>query len=278
MYFRLSLMLLFLVSLPNRTAAAEITAKLWYKSQFNIIILGPIVGGDDEKFKRLVLSWLGRGLWLGQVMVYSEGGDVAAATAIGRQIRLLKSSTHAPNVDRSRGAIVCDLGPKQNATVVYNIPEAGEGERRCRCESACFLIWAAGTGRFGKVVGIHSPRFADQSWYASLSGRDANNAYQKTIDMAGNYLKEMDVPPSIATKMFAFNSSQMYYLDANELLLMNNYPSYLRELLLARCGQAPGDKLPFAVRKPYEDCADTLYSEVPLQQAKEYLARYRQPN
>jgi hypothetical protein len=50
-------------------------------------------------------------------------------------------------------------------------------EANCNCTSACFLVWAAGIGRYGDVIGVHRPSFADQSWFASLSKDQAQVAY-----------------------------------------------------------------------------------------------------
>src|ERR1700751_5799220 len=52
--------------------------------------------GDDQRFRAMILPYLGAGYLIFQVNVFSPGGRVDAAEGIGRQIRVLKAMTQAP--------------------------------------------------------------------------------------------------------------------------------------------------------------------------------------
>src|SRR5262245_35492348 len=57
---------------------------------------GPIVAGDDEKFKSAILPYMRNGYLLFQVHIFSGGGNVEVAMRIGDQIRTLQAMTHSP--------------------------------------------------------------------------------------------------------------------------------------------------------------------------------------
>ena len=74
----------------------------------------------------------------------------------------------------------------------YN-PVTGEGDPRCTCGSACFIIWAAGAEKRGDVIQIHRPYF-DQASFAKMDVRQAEIAYQKLSDDVRSYLLDASVP------------------------------------------------------------------------------------
>src|SRR4051812_34197492 len=68
-----------------------------YESGVSIYLHGPIIPGDEEHFRQLVLAQLRAGHHVDSVYIYSPGGSVPAAVHIGRQIRTLRASTSGPN-------------------------------------------------------------------------------------------------------------------------------------------------------------------------------------
>ena len=71
----------------------------YYDNVVGITIFGPIAKGDDATFKRVALSYLHSGSLIGRVSIFSLGGEMDAATAIGEQIRTLQAETEAPGLE-----------------------------------------------------------------------------------------------------------------------------------------------------------------------------------
>jgi hypothetical protein len=278
--FLLSLIAFFVFTLPGELSAADVSGGRLYRvgGVGYVVVRGPIVAGDGERFRKLVLDMIKRGLAPGLVRVYSPGGDVTEALSIGRQLRTLGASTQAPlrlsdyNPDVKPGANACAVGEDLNGKWLYYLPPTGQGDADCVCMSACFLIWAAGTGRHGDVIGVHRPKFADQAWYGRLPLEEAKKAYDQSMGQAQAYLREMEIPDSIIKTMFAVDSRSIYYLEKRDRLQMYNSLVHLEEVSLARCGNA-GSNASFEERAKRSDCLGALYG-ADKSGAVEYIKRY----
>jgi hypothetical protein len=281
---RLLLLLLGFTSIfaPFSSMAAEMHSGKIRRSNASayVAILGKIEAGDAEKFRQAVLRLIKEGQHLGSVYIYGPGGDVAEALNIGRQLRTLKAETLAPfrltHPSFRPGINQCLFGDEANPTIFRYDTKLDVGDRRCVCMSACFLIWASGTGRFGDVIGVHRPAFSDQAWYGRLPHDRARMAYEQVIDEAKRYLNEMDIPASIVSTMLAVSSTNMHYLEKSELLQLRNDAIHLEELGIARCGRAPsvGDA---QARQRWSDCHGSVYTGATNKAAiPEYLKAYGQ--
>src|SRR5476649_695672 len=193
---------------------------------------GVIEYGDDQKFRQLVTPYLQKGYILYKVNIFSGGGNVHAAMAIGDQIRTLQTRTIAP----TRFARIVNGQPVENSypscwfTENYDTPRPVEGQPWCTCASACFLIWASGITREGNHVGIHRITFADEgaSKFGQMSGPEARQMYLREHANFQAYMKKLDVPSAIAERLWATGSRSMHFLVRSELELMQSTP-YLEE-------------------------------------------------
>lgn len=256
-------------------AAAFLLDYIYGTQGANIIILGKIEHGDEIQFKKTVLDLITRGYWVSMVKIYSPGGSTYTALDIGRQIRTLKASTVAPTLfTRPAGLRGCYMPSGQRMDFDTR---TGQGDRRCECASACFLIWAGGYGREGGVVGIHRPYF-DAKDFAALSSEVAETQYEVAAEGVKSYLMSMDIPDYLIRLMFSYSSANIRYLTKQELEPISGLPPAIEELKLAKCGQRPSDyaDVPAAVRDNYYNCAQALYGEVSIRGSTEYLRQYKQ--
>ena len=269
----------------DMTAALETADKLLY-----VNLSGPIVLGDDQKFRNLVLPYIKAGNVLFKVNIFSPGGSVDAAIGIGRQINVLKAITAAPilfNGLIDRGlvpgtTVQCWHWVQAGDAVMNNAPGAihirdayGHGDRSCDCESACFLIWISGLVREGNYVGIHRIRYNEIA-FAKLTAAEAEQAYAKSQDLTLGYLNNLKVPESISQLMFAVRSTSMHFLTSNELQLLKSTP-YLEELTQARCGSSrertyhQDNERITEYDNAHVTCYRSVLKEVMLAGAKQYL-------
>jgi hypothetical protein len=121
---------------------------------------GPIVSGDDQKFKNLVLLYVKKGYLIFEVSVFSSGGDVRAAMDIGNQVRMLQARTKSPMrfINEPEYAQCWFVASASHGGVGYH-PNSNykrdlstnDGDSWCDCASACFLIWSSGMTREGNL-------------------------------------------------------------------------------------------------------------------------------
>jgi hypothetical protein len=242
----------------------------------NVTIIGQIESGDEEKFRRLAVATIKNGYWIGMVRIFSPGGNVEAAIGIGEQIRSMRASTIAPMLmDQPSGLRLCitDIFSPPNMHTLQFDTRTGSGNRNCDCASACFLIWAAGVGRQGNVVGMHRPFFNPKE-FAGLTAEEANRRYAVVIDHQKTYLNKMGIPPYFSDLLFAHSSQQMRYLTKQELQIFPPLEPGTDELRLARCGQRPGNNASEAIRIRYYNCTQAIYEEASRAGNAEYLRRY----
>jgi hypothetical protein len=252
---------------------------------------GPIVQGDDDKFKSTILPYLRNGYLLFEVHIFSGGGDVAAAMRIGDQIRTLQAMTNAPtNFINEPGYAQCwfvasashgGIGYDQNTNYKRNL-KTNAGASWCDCASACFLVWASGVTREGNYVGIHRFRF-DEMYFGSLSASEARKQYRDFEKVFRDYLAKLDVPLTIVDRLFATDSKHMYYLTTSELELVKSTPD-VEQYVDAKC---PPDR----TKRTYNPdgtwqsttfdpirigCYRSILKEIMREGANKYLAQYAQ--
>ena len=160
-------------------------------SDYLLAIVGEIAPGDDERFSKKVEDILTiiRKKSCGEsqlkTQLFSEGGNVAAALALGRAIR------------------------KADARVI--VP----GDSNCL--SSCVFVLLAGVDRssYGKV-GVHRPYFEHLSDRANAE--DVRKARDYFLSGIRAYLTEMDVSPQLLDIMLSVSPENMRILSESELL------------------------------------------------------------
>lgn len=195
--------------------------------KYEIKIEGTIVNGDYQKFESILLSRKAASNPVRRVLLASNGGDVTTALQIGRLIRLnwIVTSTIGHNYANKR---FCDTDDGDFIPMV--------GGRNCTCDSACFLLWAAGIERFssGTIVGVHRPYFGSAT-ASALSEPDASAVFQKVTSDVRDYLREMNVPDGYFDIMMSKNSVQIYRLSEEEVDSLK-YSPLAEEAIIKTCG------------------------------------------
>ena len=234
---------------------------------------------DAERFKAIVLDQINQGHLVHGVRTYSPGGDAYAALSIGRQIRTLGLMTSAPLKDPNRGN-VCNY----SSADLFNADTAHTGPD-CVCDSACSLIWMAGSSRHGSQVGIHALRY-DRAWFRNLTPSQAHEAYAEGVEQVRVYFKELgDVPDWTLQRMLDYNSDTIHILSDDELAQFSNHDPSLDELAIARCGPFPprdattghGGIYRNGPRKRFMDCIEPLIEANLKDKVPRYLALYGPP-
>lgn len=134
-----------------------------------------------------------------RVFLNSPGGDVVAAIAMGRLLRL-----HAADVWVDQGHT---------------------------CASACILILAGGVDRWAVSpfrLGIHRPRF-DQVLFAGLSYEESQKRYAALANGVRRYLAEMGIGDELYQAMMRIPSNELRYLDqsvAERTALLGKDPAH----------------------------------------------------
>jgi hypothetical protein len=149
------LLILAAALLPLGARASEMFFSTDDVGQMWLQIVGRIDDGDDAKFKNMLVEAINRGQQIERVSIYSAGGHVGAAMKIGRYIRTMHLSTVAPQLVPLLGRQTCDIHTMAGrVTVLEYEPLRNRGDPRCMCGGECFLVWAAGSVRYGDGVQI----------------------------------------------------------------------------------------------------------------------------
>jgi len=257
-----------------------------------IVVIGKIDPGDELKFKGTALSVIRSGNYVAYVKLFSPGGDVQTALDIGRQIRILRSETFSPasgedvGIPGMRRCMMTGQGQAHSSgytdtgSMIYNTMTRS-GDPRCDCASACFLIWAAGFGRNGDVLGVHRIKY-DADAFGKLDVDAAEAQYGLAMRVVKDYLTEMDIPDNISRLLFAHSSAKMRYLTKAELEGITGPTPALEELILARCGKAvelPGgnavdpDPAQSAAAEEHNNCELKTIEESAKKGAATYLKK-----
>ena len=140
-------------------------------------------------------------------------------------------------------------------------PASGRGDPGCTCDSACFVIWAAGSERKGDVITIHRPYFKPET-FARLDAGAAREAYQRLADDARVYLKKVGVPGLIVDRMINIDSKSASYLSVQEMAQLSMAPHW-EEMKLARCGPVPKREIMTEEQARNEELAEMLSGRGP---------------
>lgn len=223
--------------------SAEITrVSTGYEGRVDIVIDGPIYEGDAAEFRAVVGSILDDGLRVHIARLNSTGGSVTEAFMIGDTIRLLKLDTAAPT------------------KLIWN----------ATCDSACFLIWAAGTGRYGDDLGIHRP-ILNPIAFARLTPEKASTEYRALAKRVEAKLTEWGVSGALIEHMLAVSSLEIEELSDATIEELREDPAF-SELVIARCGYRP---YPSGSTQPYlDDCPSQVLDERLDEGIRRYRAAY----
>lgn len=260
------------------TSSAEISIGN-SKDNCDLVILGEITQGDEDKFRRNVRSILESGCGIPRINIYSPGGSYGTAVEIANDVQFLHAITVAPKMTYSKKGVdpqdderSCDLMPgeeerrkrehqkldahmpifqkalregkplpKNPAHLSTFDPRSGRGDSGCICASACFFIWIAGAERQGDVVVVHRPYF-DPTTYKTLEMAEARAAFLALTRDARKFLSDLETPSDIVDKVFSTPSDKAIYLSRAELTNLRT-AAYYGELKIATCGAEPGQEL-----------------------------------
>ena len=202
--------------------------------------------GDAQKFRKVLNAKTPHI----RVKIFSPGGNLLEAMAIGEIIResfievVSPSSWECFNIQHSTAEY--PWWPKKEPTTTA-----------CTCYSACFVIWSAGINRFGgkntdweifgrpgiseyirpeqSFIGIHRPRFGAE-YFSGLSAREAKVKYDELLLDLVEYLRKMDIPPSITERMSGVASADLYILSERELESLLGFVPAIEEWIESKCG------------------------------------------
>lgn len=182
-----------------------------------ILIEGPIVMGDAEKLRSVLIDKNKYVLQSVGIQIDSLGGDLIESIRMGELIYVTRSRVRVK----------------------------GDGI----CASACFFIWINGSRRLASgysnrsdiseadlrsgVVGLHRP-------YLTLRNETSASA-QKQLDAmlaAADYLKKKMLPQEYIDIMMSKSSRDVYWLERKDLDRLGSMPMELEELYISKCGSA----------------------------------------
>ena len=221
-----------LVVFPVSQAKAADIHRIEHSSgQSYISIAGRIVKGDAEKFEKLAHQMIQDEEYIECVRLASSGGSIYEAMQIGEIIRKLGCMTVAPLCYGKKCMSIPDIehmsqSDKKHIQLI---------KENCQCSSACFLIWAAGLRREGRILGLHRP-YVQKEYYKKLDVTEASEMYGIITQDVTEYLRKNSIPEHIISKMFAHSSSDMYYLTTDEIHELL-YQPFFEEYLIAGCGK-----------------------------------------
>lgn len=188
-----------LAALPAHALAADIRAIIHETGNHrSIVIEGPIIQGDYERFLQVVRENQAR---VGTVYLFTPGGDFDEAMKIGRAMRALELDSMVPMRDEhGRPFVNSAFGPQpvdpKNAT----------------CASAGFFIHIGALHRGGTYLAVHRPFFAKDA-FARLSEQEAKAAFDALQARAKAYMTEMDVPTQVQEQVLATPSDKILVLE-----------------------------------------------------------------
>jgi len=216
-------LLFILMIIPATAHSAEIS----YLGMYNAFLIeGTINKFDSIKFKKAIRDRKGETL---NVFLRSPGGNVLEAIKIGNIIRDLHLQTSAPDASPSQRL------KKSNEGLSCTHPKVQK--ENCTCDSACFLLFAAGVNRFGNVLGVHRV-YSPHSILKQTSIDEALEGEKLADRIISDYLKKMNVPPKYFSIMKSIPSEKILYLDDKQINSdFNGYIPGYDEWIKARCGE-----------------------------------------
>jgi len=176
-----------------------------------LVMSGEIVGGDYDRLLRKITGDEGRFLAENQLLLASDGGDVAEAIRIAT---LLKSLHTKVVVGRVTG----------------------------RCVSACFFIYAAAEQREAdgeRLLGINRP-FIDGG--QASAGEDSTPGAGRELEPVRAFLHENGVPDYLVDEMLRHPSDDAYWLSAEDEKNLGHRSAAFGRYLAAKCAYDEHDE------------------------------------
>lgn len=149
------------------------------------------------------------------------------------------------------------------------------------CDSACFLIWAAGVTRVTheeSTFGLHRPRFEHQ-YFSALPHSEATEQYKALDAAVRDYLKRMDVSVAVIDRMMTTKSTSLDRVSALEIVSIvgRSAPAY-EEWIISKCGEMEASEESDLNALKLSLLADRqLYDEPSKQGFSETHAAYEKP-
>lgn len=237
----------------------------------SLTLWGAIEAGDDLKFRDTVTRLLKDGYLIDNVHIFSHGGDVKTAMNVGNQIRTLQATTVTAYSDNpynvAASGAQCTVPQEQDGRLTTARLTRGP---ECTCESACFLIWASGAQRMGTRIGIHRFYWKGPE-FGNLAPSAARELYQRNEVEYREYVQKLNVPQQIVDRLFATGSQEMYFLNPDELRLIERTP-YLEEMENSRCGPVTAAVVNNSINPAYIHCTRSILEQLHREGANAYLA------
>jgi hypothetical protein len=256
-----------------------------YDNVYGITLLGdlPLNESTPDDFKKVVLSLLRDNKLVGSVFLYSPGGSSGSGQNIARQIRILRARTWAPLLATDGKTRICMLNPRIDdegnfvkgsfGQLTYD-KEENIGDNRCTCASACFSMWAGGTGRSGNVLGVH--RYGHWEYKDKFAWFTTEEARQYYADLGAHkeWFKTMGITDNVITLFETTPFYSIRWLTKEEINQQDNFPIFLQELIYARCGPEANPNASSAEKIKARACRKGIIIEEYKIGAREYLSKY----
>ena len=170
-----------------------------------LVLRGEIQPGDYDRLFAYAAKY-NVDLQNTQITLASPGGDVSEALKIGRLLKSIYANV--------------SVGPATG-----------------QCASACFILYASAVQRTSApgLVGIHRP-YLSKERFQTLSPSAAEALETSALSDAEGYLHGLRVPASIVDTMFENASTEIHWLNRDELRMLGDRPAWFEEFLIARCG------------------------------------------
>jgi hypothetical protein len=170
-----------------------------------LVLRGEIMPGDYDRLFEYAES-NNVDLHTTQITLASPGGDISEAMKIGQLFRSIYAEV--------------SVGPVTG-----------------QCASACFILYASAVHRTAApgLVGIHRP-YLSKERLQTLSPSQAEALETTALSSAEGYLHNLRVPSSIVDIMFENASTEIHWLNLDELRMVGDRPAWYEEFLIARCG------------------------------------------
>lgn len=104
------------------------------------------------------------------------------------------------------------------------------------CISACFFMFLSATTHAAtpNVLGLHRPYF-DPVYFSQLTPSQAEAQQSRLLAQARKILEANSVPQYLIEAMFSKSSSEVYWLNSEDLYRLGERPAWFEELIIARC-------------------------------------------
>lgn len=198
-----------------------------------VVLEGVIEKGD---FQRLSAVLGEVGPFIGDIWLYSPGGDAYEAMRIGELVNALRLRTVSPYVtvdDRvlDDTILIEDCSPRSYIIVPRD-------KANCVCASACSLIWLGGVVRKNSLLRIHRPKLAEQE-FAQLTTDEAQKRYALMSADIEKYLIKYSFPKEAIEMM---RNTPSYELKTYYAIEIEGRVPFFDELVAARCGSVSNNE------------------------------------